>query len=265
MKELLHVFMPEVRRTPFYISLAGMTYPNASYRVLRDASPIAVIEYIVSGSGFVEIDGKMCEVGEGMIYFLPAGIKQHYCADKERPFKKIFMNIAGKMCTYLPGLYKLEGKNIFDGKELKALFEKVPEIINSDMSEENMQSALQGLLIQILSRLCFANSQKEQNNEAFLLKNYIDRNLNRQVSGKELAKVIFRSPDYCQKLFKKEYGVTPYAYQLERKMTRAKMLLSNTQMSVGEIGESLGYTDLHYFSNIFEAKCGMRPTAYRKK
>lgn len=265
MKELLHVFMPEVRRTPFYISLAGETFADASYRVFREASPVAVIEYIVKGSGFVEIEGKIHEVGEGTIYFLPAGGSQHYFADKENPFHKIFMNIAGKMCTYLPGLYRLEGKYIFEGKDLKGLFEKVLDILNSDMTEEVMQSALQGLLIQILSRLCFSNSQKEQNNEAFLLKNYIDRNLNRQVSGKELAKVIFRSPDYCQKLFKKEYGITPYAYQLERKMTRAKMLLSNTQMSVGEIGASLGYTDLHYFSNIFEEKCGMRPTAYRKK
>ena len=97
MKELLHVFMPEVRKTPFYISLAGVTFPNASYRVTRENSPVAVIEYVVRGRGYIEIDGKIFEVGEGDIYFLPLGTRQHYFADKDDPFTKIFMNISGKM------------------------------------------------------------------------------------------------------------------------------------------------------------------------
>lgn len=257
--------MPEFRRTPFYISLAGVTFPDPSYRVLRNQSPVSVIEYVVSGKGYVEIDGKMCEVCEGMIYFLPIGVKHHYFSDKEEPFQKIFMNVGGRMAPDLPMLYGFEGKSVFPGEELKEIFEKVPEILESERSDEEKQTALQGVLIEILSRLFMIGSRKGQSEEALTLKNYIDQNLEHQVSSKELAKVVFRSPDYCQKLFKKEFGMTPYAYQLDRKMRRAKMLLSNTQMSVGEIGALLGYTDLHYFSNIFESKCGMRPTAYRKK
>ncbi len=256
--------MPDVKRTPFYISLAGVTYPDPSYRIMREGR-VSVLEYVVSGYGYVEIDGKLREVREGMIYFLPTGTKQHYFADKERPFTKIFMNISGRMSADLSVLYGLEGIHIFDGDGLRGIFERIPAIIKSEMTEEEMQAALQGVLTEILSTLCLKKSREGENAEAVQLKNHIDQNLGRLVSGKELAGVIFRSPDYCQKLFKKEYGMTPYAYQLDRKMTRAKMLLANTQMSVGEIGESLGYTDLHYFSNIFEAKVGMRPTAYRKR
>ncbi len=264
MPEFLHLFMPEVKRTPFYISLAGVTFPDPSYRVMREGR-VSVIEYVVSGCGYVEINGKLQTVSEDMIYFLPTGEKQHYFADKNTPFTKIFMNVSGRMSSDLSVLYGLSGTYIFDGKELKEVFERIPEILKSDMTEEEMQAALQGVLIEVLSRLSLIKSREGQSDEAVQLKNYIDHNLGRQVSGKELASVIFRSPDYCQKLFKKEYGMTPYAYQLDRKMTRAKMLLANTQMSIGEIGESLGYTDLHYFSNIFESKVGCRPTVYRKR
>ena len=264
MREFLHFFMPEVKRTPFYISLAGVTYPDPSYKINREGR-VCVIEYIVSGSGYVEIDGKLHTVSEGMVYFLPIGMKQHYFSDKDTPFTKIFMNVSGRMSSDLPVLYGLMETNFFDGGCVKGIFERIPEILKSDITEEEMQAALQGVLTEILSTLCLQKSREGQNDEAVQLKNYIDQNLGRLVSGKELANVIFRSPDYCQKLFKKEYGMTPYAYQLDRKIMRAKMLLANTQMSVGEIGQSLGYSDLHYFSNIFEAKVGMRPTAYRNK
>ena len=264
MREFLHFFMPEVKRTPFYISLAGVTYPDPSYRIEREGR-VCVIEYIVSGSGYVEIDGRLHTVSEGMIYFLPVGMRQHYFADRDRPFTKIFMNVSGRMSPDLSVLYGLEGTNIFDGRSLRSVFERIPEILKSKITEEEMQASLQGVLTEILSTLCLQKSREGQNDEAVQLKNYIDQNLGRLVSGKELANVIFRSPAYCQKLFKKEYGMTPYAYQLDRKIMRAKMLLANTQMSVGEIGQSLGYSDLHYFSNIFEAKVGMRPTAYRNR
>ncbi|MBQ2390296.1 MAG: AraC family transcriptional regulator, partial [Clostridia bacterium] len=31
-----------------------------------------------------------------------------------------------------------------------------------------------------------------------------------------------------------------------------------------EIAEKLGYNDIHYFSNLFQKKCGYRPSSYRK-
>ena len=45
----------------------------------------------------------------------------------------------------------------------------------------------------------------------------------------------------------------------------AKNLIINTDFSIGEIGSSLGYSDQHYFSNIFKSKTGFSPLSYRKK
>lgn len=264
MSEDLKFFSPRGEHDPFYISLAGVTYPDPNYHNVRPYSEIAVIEYITDGDGYVYWEGKPRQVSRDMIYFLPHGRTHDYYADPQTPFTKIFLNVTGEFCERLTAAYGLTGKYFFDGNGLKGLFQQIPVLLHSQRSEQEIQAALQGLFVEILSRLSYAQEDAAHSDEAVRLKEYLDSNFGRIVSAQELAKVIYRSPDYCLKLFRREYCVTPYAYQLERKMQIARSLLTDTSMSVGEIAESVGYHDLHYFSNLFLKKCGKRPRDYRK-
>ena len=97
------------------------------------------------------------------------------------------------------------------------------------------------------------------------MKMLLDGNVHRLVSNAELAAQIFRSADYCVKLFKKEFGTTPYDYQLTQKMSLAKQMLRQTAIPIAELASALGYSDAHYFSGLFKQKCGMSPRAYRKQ
>ena len=247
-----------------HIPLAGVSYCDKSYRIIRDYSPVAVLEYVVDGEGYVDWNGKPKLVGKDSIYFLPQGICHSYYADSEAPFTKIFMNIAGPLCGQLTAAYGLAGRCFFPGGDLKPVFEKIPEILHGDQDNAGMQASLQGVLVEILARLSQSAQSVAYSREAVAMKNYIDANTDRIVTGKELAQHIYRSPDYCQKLFGREFGMTVYNYQLRQKMAIAKSLLADTNMQVGEIAEALGYSDAHYFSNLFKEKCGCRPLEYRK-
>ena len=264
MNEYLKSFTYLDVKMPFHIILAGVTYPDATYHITRNNSEMAVIEYITEGDGYVILDGKTHHVGKDMVYFLPPGIRHNYYADKENPFTKIFLNITGDFCEHIILAYGISGKHFFNAVGLKPIFERIVTIIHSDMSDSEMQSMLQGVFVEIISKLSVALTETKHSDEALKLKTYLDSNLGRLVSSKELSGTIFRSPDYCQKLFIREFNTTPYAYQLEQKMQTAKFLLADTQLSVGEIAEKLGYTDIHYFSNLFQKKCGVRPSVYRK-
>ncbi len=265
MEEFLQYFPPDIIHTPFYISLAGVTYPDPHYRIYHKVRTASVLEYVTSGKGYVLANGMIHEVGPDTIYFLRKGETHHYFSDKKAPFTKIFLNISGTTSEFLASLYNIEGIYFFYCTELKSKFEKIPEILLSDCDEVEKQIALHGILVEILARLSYENTKTSHHIEAYQLKNYIDSNSKRLVSNSELASVIYRSPDYCLKLFRREFSDTPYAYQLKQKITKAKYLLSNTQMPVGEIGKSLGYEDAQYFSNLFQSKCGCRPLTYRKK
>ena len=264
MREDLKVFFAPTQHPPLFVALAGKTNPNSGYVIRREMAGIFVLELVLDGVGYVYIDGEMVKVKKGDIYLLSQGARHFYYADKSEPFTKIFLNLSGKLCESLIDSYGLRGKHIFDGSALFPIFEKIPEIIHSDARENEMQSSLQGVFIEILSRLSLAESEAHYSREALLMKAYLDENIHRLVSAGELSRQIFRSPDYCQKLFKREFSVTPYAYQINRKIELAKYFLTKTEMSIGEISESLGYGDLHYFSNLFYQKCGVRPSAYRK-
>ena len=249
----------------FYISLSGTSYCDSGYLIERRNSPNAVIEYVVDGEGWVEFRGKLYHLERNMIYFLPAGDDQRYWADAENPFVKIFMDLRGDFVDNITEAYGLSGKYIFDGAGIKPLFERIQTLLHSGKSDDEVQSALQGTFIEILSNLSRTQSEARHSEEALKIKRYLDANTHKIVSARELAAEIFRSPDYCQKLFAREFGLTPYEYQLKNKINIAKTLLVSTTMTVGEISESLGYSDQHHFSNLFKSKSGMSPLAWRKK
>lgn len=265
MEEFLHSFVRPNANTPLYISLAGITYPNSNYHVNIHNRDVSVIEYITDGKGYVFIEDEYKEVDADTIYFLKRGEHQKYFADKKDPFTKIFLNISGPLSKEIASLYGLSNKYIFKSKELRSAFERIPQILRSSKNTDEIQIELQIVLIEILTKLSYQQSRENVSKEAIKLKEYIDGNMNRIIPNSELAKVIFRSVDYCIKLFLREYGSTPYTYQINRKIMMAKNLLTNTDISVGELGASLGYDDPHYFSNIFKAKIGLSPLNYRKR
>jgi len=264
LKEFLKSFPNFDKKAPIYIDLAGITYPNPTYSITRSVSLVSVIEYVTEGAGYVVIDGVHHRIEPDTIYFLPSLKTHYYYADSNQPFKKIFLNVKGNMCEHLRLAYGLNGKYFFGGNGLKPLFLRISDIIHSDISDNDMQSALQGIFVEIMSKLSVTVKENKYSFDAVEMKNFLDSNTSRIVSAEELAKAIFRSKDYCQKLFLREFGLTPYAYQIEQKMQIAKNLLVNSQMSVGEIAQKVGYNDIHYFSNLFYKKCGLRPLAYRK-
>lgn len=265
MAEFLRFFVQPNAHTPYYISLSGITYPDPNYHINKQNRDISVIEYVTDGKGYVLIDNEYKEVKADMIYFLKKGDHHEYLADKKDPFTKIFLNISGTLSREIASLYGLANEHIFINKKLRSTFERIPQVLRSSKNEEEMQIELQVILTEILTKLSYQQSKEKASKEATKLKEYIDTNIDRIIPNSELAKVIFRSVDYCQKLFIKEYGITPYTYQINQKIMIAKNLLINTNISIGELGASLGYNDPHYFSNIFKTKTGLSPLKYRKK
>jgi len=265
LNERLRAFPSFRNVTPLCITMAGITDPDPSYRVERARSRVAVVEYVVDGVGYIKGKNSLYTVGKGQVYLLHPEERHEYYADASFPYTKIFLNASGPLAEQLLISYELTGKQVLEGASVRECFETVASLVESSLPDEVLQSRLQGLFVEILSRLSLACREGGYSEEALRLKRCLDEGIHRHVRASELASVIFRSTDYCLKLFRREFGITPYAYQLEQKMILAKTLLRDTRLSVGEIAAYLGYSDLHYFSNLFEKKCGLRPLSYRKK
>jgi AraC-like DNA-binding protein len=59
------------------------------------------------------------------------------------------------------------------------------------------------------------------------------------------------------------YPLNEFIHRL--KVAEAKNVLMNTEKSVKEIGESLGYQDTFYFSRVFKRITGCSPRSYRRE
>lgn len=265
MHEDMRAFPAEDKSRNLHISLAGTSYCDKTYRMYRPHPIVCVLEYVLEGEGYVEIDATVHHVEQDMIYFLSTDFEHRYYAHEERPFTKIFLNITGSLCPRVIAEYGLSGKHFFRDKSLREVFLRIQDVIHSEEEENVMQAKLQGIFLEIISRLSSGQENIRHSEEALRLKEYLDVNATRIVSGAELATIIFRSNDYCLKLFTREFGITPYQYQLDRKIDIAQSMLANSRLSIQEIAETVGYNDAHYFSNLFKHKCGIRPREYRKK
>lgn len=93
---------------------------------------------------------------------------------------------------------------------------------------------------------------------------YISSNIS-DISLKKLCEQFHYQEDYYSRLIKKNTGLTYAQYVHALKMDKAKNLLTNTDMSVQEILQYLGYQSHSHFYKIFQEETGLTPTQYRQK
>ncbi|MBR5308477.1 MAG: helix-turn-helix transcriptional regulator [Clostridia bacterium] len=79
----------------------------------------------------------------------------------------------------------------------------------------------------------------------------------------EIAEAIGISVWYMSHIFRREMGMTVVEYRTEKRMNKAKILLSSTDKSITEIAYACGFSGQGYFSERFAAVFGISPTKYR--
>lgn len=94
----------------------------------------------------------------------------------------------------------------------------------------------------------------------FIDENYFDPD----ISLNKAAVLVFMSPQYLSKIFKKETGITFIDYVTKLRIRKATALLSRGNLKIYEIAEKLGYANQHYFSSAFKRVLGISPNDYRR-
>lgn len=79
----------------------------------------------------------------------------------------------------------------------------------------------------------------------------------------DLAAAAGLSRAHFSREFRREFGVSPHAYLLTRRLERAAAMLRYTDNSVAEICMAVGLASVGSFTTSFKRTYGVTPTAYR--
>ncbi len=94
---------------------------------------------------------------------------------------------------------------------------------------------------------------------------HLCENYARKLSLEELSKAVFVSPEHFCRTFKAYTGVTVWSFIKMVRMDKAKTLLLNTDKTVSQIAELVGYTDEKHFSKVFKSEAGVSPSGFKKR
>ena len=98
-----------------------------------------------------------------------------------------------------------------------------------------------------------------------LVIDYINDNLNQEVSLDTLAVLVGMSNYHFARLFKQSTGLAPHKYVMGRRMEKAKELLQHTNLAISQISSILGYGSQSHLARLFKRHSGITPSTYRSQ
>ena len=92
---------------------------------------------------------------------------------------------------------------------------------------------------------------------------YISKNYATDLTLPEVAEHVHLNPAYFSSLFKQSTGSSFKEYLNLVRVEESKRLLSNTDFSIMDIAQAVGFEDQSYFTKIFKKYTGLTPRQYR--
>lgn len=100
--------------------------------------------------------------------------------------------------------------------------------------------------------------------EFTMIAEYLEQHMSENITLGRLTKEFAVNRNKLNELFMEQTSMTCLSYLLNLRMDLAKILLSKTELPVGEISSRVGYPDPNYFTKVFKDKTGKTPSQYRR-
>jgi AraC-like DNA-binding protein/mannose-6-phosphate isomerase-like protein (cupin superfamily) len=100
--------------------------------------------------------------------------------------------------------------------------------------------------------------------ECQIVKKYIEEHYRENITIETLSSLVHLNKHYFVHYFTKQIGTSPINYLIERRIAESKHLLENTNYSLSNIAQMLGFSSPSYFSQVFKKTTNISPQEYRK-
>lgn len=225
-----------------------------------------LLHYVYSGSGIFQTENETYHLHKGQMFLISPNQLTYYKADDNSPWLYRWIEFNGSMShEILKSVGLDEHMPIYTDDEHYSVGNALCNIISSgEMCFE--------LLMQKFWNLIFRITHGEQintisNAERYIQKaeTFIKTNVHKKISVTDVANYIGIDRSYLTRLFNEHKKTSPQNYIISLKMNTAALYLKNTNISVTETAQSVGYYDTHIFNRAFKKQFGVSPTLWRHK
>ena len=272
---------------PFFFGIESCSQNHSYGPRTRD---YILIHFVLSGSGFVTYNNDITfKVTAHEAFFIPANISCHYIANPSSPWSYCWV------AFYAPSslLTSFQSTSSFPYHYIKINSVEIHNIIlntlrlhssflpylNSveEFSTERLHLAtdsdisfffeMSSSLFKILAILATPYQSTDSYNikRVSEIKQYLDLYYNKPIRIQHIAKEFSLHPNYINTIFKREFGISPKKYIIQKRILIACELLCTSNLSIKTIAYTVGYENQLDFSQIFRKNVGCSPSTYRRK
>ena len=248
-----------------YIDTARFVPSNLLFKCgdITEERTVTCYELVIflKGGGYSVINGQKYTISAGCVRIHHPGdivyshrfhdiYVVHFTVDNEQKGKEVF----GRF----PRFFKL-----FEAEYELNLMKK---IITALLSKNDFGCTLS--LFELLESIKEKFESQQQNNKkifAAKVKKYIEERFSKKITLDSLAHQFHMHHVYLQRKFKEETGLTPFDYQKQIRLSKAKEFLLTTDLSVDEISDLCGFCNPSYFINVFKKIEHVTPLQFKQQ
>lgn len=159
------------------------------------------------------------------------------------------------------------------------LYEKQEEISNAIMTHADTEKGLKDQLAEVdklrkqLSVVTNPDSIAVVSDDkgarrkriAETILSFVDQYYTAGITLNDVADKVGLSPNYVSTLFHDECGLTLMDYIVAKRIEKARELLQELSMNVGEVRTRVGYSNISHFNRTFKKIVGVTPGEYRNR
>lgn len=272
---------------PFHYFLSGKYVAKAGWKheqlTLTDNYEVVIG---VKGTAYIQINGVQHELSRGKFLLYPANSEIKGYAKSDSDIEFYWFHFFPKDSHEQIDFTELE-KRLEDNSELSEIinnailpeeyeideFDKILTVANETLAlsqelnytDAIMSYAVTKLILQISNDFISSLHQLvSENPRVKMIKEWIQANINNELTVKTVADHFELNYRYLSKLLKAETGLTVEGYITLIKINNAKRLLLESNLPLKVIADRSYFNDEKYFLRVFKKKVGITPTSYRK-
>lgn len=238
----------------------------AEYGSLKQSDPRTVvrfeIEYFLDDAIWTSLDGVKHEIKRDHILIA----KPHQERFSRLPFTTCFLKF--QTCGDL-ALLLSSAPDYFPALHPQKIRSLLNDIVALNESGQKNELILASRIFEVLNViLSDAEIPAEQNMQKIEIceraKDFIKRHWQEDINLSVIARSVNLSSTYFHNVFTSTLNITPHDYLLEIRLSNAKRMLWESQLSIGEIAEKCGFGSQQYFTKVLKKSTGSSPGYYRK-